>query len=440
MERQIFSLDPVKIKINDEIPRLREELGEIEELAESIREYGQLQPIIINRNMELIAGGRRLAACLIAGIDIQVCFNDAIEPTLMREMEIEENIRRKQFTPAEEVQGVAELHKLRQLKHGTANRGPLNTGWTEKQTAALLGKTQGAINQDLALAAAIEKFPSLSECKTKSEMRKTVKSFEKVVRRVEALKEYEIKIAASANKIKVPRLELADAFDHMKGIASNSIDLLLTDPPYGINIDKLSIGLGHKTGNVGVAGFQYKDDAIYSMDLLTELAKESHRFCKHTAHAYVFIAISNFHKVFDIFIKAGWIPNVRPIIWTKNLNNGQSNYPDYWPVNTYEAILFARKVDSRLIVRGRGDFIPCSPVLPSQKIHEAEKPVQLLKELISRCCLPSSILYDPFMGSGAAIEAALEMKLFAIGCDILKESYNATCERISKYIETKKEV
>ena len=94
-EKIIFELDPVEIKVSKELPRQRKDLGEINKMIESIRTFGQLQPIVINRNNELIAGGRRLAACMMGGFKARVCYKDTVDPLAMREMELEENIQRK---------------------------------------------------------------------------------------------------------------------------------------------------------------------------------------------------------------------------------------------------------------------------------------------------------------------------------------------------------
>ena len=62
----------------------------------------------------------------------------------MKEMEIEENLQRKQFTPAEEVLALSELHKLKQAKYGDSVQGKKG-GWVLEDTADLVGKSKGLI-------------------------------------------------------------------------------------------------------------------------------------------------------------------------------------------------------------------------------------------------------------------------------------------------------
>ena len=57
------------------------------------------------------------------------------------------------------------------------------------------------------------------------------------------------------------------------------------------------------------------------------------------------------------------------------------------------------------------------------------------KELIARTTLPGQYIYDPFAGSGSTIEAAAEMKVFSIGCEIDVKSYAAMITRMQVWKE-----
>lgn len=83
--------------------RFRKDLGSIEELAESIREVGLIQPIIVDADGNLIAGRRRLAACLLLGMDdvpavVAKDMRDAARRVLA---ERDENTCRKDMTVTE---------------------------------------------------------------------------------------------------------------------------------------------------------------------------------------------------------------------------------------------------------------------------------------------------------------------------------------------------
>lgn len=421
-------LDPLTISVREDLPRYRKDLGKIEKLVASIQKYGQLQPILINRNKELIAGGRRLAASIVAGIKVKVVYNDVVDPILMREMELEENLQRENLLPAEEVAGVNELHNLKQQIHGVAISGKKDSGWTLGDTAELMGKSIASIAEDLALASALERFPELRNASTKSEIRKAVKGYDMVNKRLESLHNFE-DVVQSVDQAKIVCM---DALEHMNTVSTASIDILFTDPPWGINIDKNAIGIEGATGGYSTVGIKYTDDTVSSLHLYTVLARESFRFCKDTAHAFIFVAPEFFWILRTIFEEAGWNVAIRPIIWCKR-EVGQNNQPERWFSSTYEMILFARRVDSKLVIQGKPDWLQIDPVLPTVRRHPSEKPIYLIKEMIVRSCLPNQTLYDPFMGSGVTLEAALDMDMLAVGCDNDPASYSIAAERIAQW-------
>jgi site-specific DNA-methyltransferase (adenine-specific) len=133
-------------------------------------------------------------------------------------------------------------------------------------------------------------------------------------------------------------------------------------------------------------------------------------------------------------IEAGWDAYIKPIIWVKR-ESGQCNMPERWPSSCYEMILYCRKATSKLVVQGMPDWIPEDPVLESKRLYPTEKPVPLLRKLLTRTSLPGQRLYDPFCGSGSSLEAGLAQKLIVRGCDESVDAYNAASKRIADYLK-----
>ena len=434
-ENQIFEIDPLTIVIKDDRPRQRKEMGAIKKMAESIQTFGQLLPIIIDRENGLVAGGRRLAACILLGRKARVCYKDSVDPVLLREIELEENIQRKPLTPAEESLAIAELVELKQGRLGKPTSGRKG-GFTLDDAAEMLGKTRGTVIENIQIAEAVRAFPNLGACKTKSEIKKAVKGLERVQRNVAAIQQYEETIKKNDTVIIVNR----SAEEYLQGSPDNSIDLFFTDPPYGIDINNIGMTLGGATGGeTTTAGTKYEDTWEYAQSLLNVLVQESFRTTKDNGHAYFFCGRDRFifQWLYDSMVNAGWLVLKWPIIWIKR-ESGQNNQPEMWPSNAYEAILYARKVNSVLAIPGRPDWIQCDPVSSSQKIHQAEKPVALCKELIARACMPGAYMLDPCMGSGALVEAGVQMKLLTMGSELSPEIYADAASRLSQYL-TKEE-
>lgn len=105
----LVPISQIKIK-----RRVRKDLGNLDDLKDSLRTYGLLNPITINSKYELIAGERRLTAAKEIGwTNINANIIDNLSELEQLEMEIEENNQRKEFIEAELLEGYRRLEKLR---------------------------------------------------------------------------------------------------------------------------------------------------------------------------------------------------------------------------------------------------------------------------------------------------------------------------------------
>lgn len=137
--RTVLSLIPVSaIRPNPDQPRRHFDEEALNDLAESIRTRGLLQPIVVCRSgdgFELLAGERRFRASQRAGLDRL--------PALIRdgdaklEIALIENLQREDLTPLEEAEGLALLIE----RHG----------YTHREVADLLGKSRPYVSNTLAL-------------------------------------------------------------------------------------------------------------------------------------------------------------------------------------------------------------------------------------------------------------------------------------------------
>ena len=106
----------MQIPLNDIIvkKRIRKEMGDIVALAESMKHYGLMNPIVLNSRNQLVAGGRRLEAARYLGWrTINAVIVDINESLPMLEYEVEENLQRQSFNPQELALAARRLNKLR---------------------------------------------------------------------------------------------------------------------------------------------------------------------------------------------------------------------------------------------------------------------------------------------------------------------------------------
>ena len=105
----LIPVGDVKVK-----KRVRKDMGDINALADSLKRFGQISPIVITKNNVLIAGGRRLEAARSLGWrTINAVVADIPDEVTKLEYELEENIQRRDFSIEEEQEAVKKIIKLK---------------------------------------------------------------------------------------------------------------------------------------------------------------------------------------------------------------------------------------------------------------------------------------------------------------------------------------
>jgi len=121
----------------------RKELGDLEELAASIRVHGLINPIVVerhgNRRFRIVAGERRFRACKMAGLAQVQAIIRSLEEQSRIEIQLIENLHRKDLGAVEEARVYQRLID--------------EFGLTQESLAARIGKSQPAINQTLRILA-----------------------------------------------------------------------------------------------------------------------------------------------------------------------------------------------------------------------------------------------------------------------------------------------
>jgi ParB family chromosome partitioning protein len=113
----------------------------IEDLALSLKENGLIQPIVVNQDLRLIAGGRRLeAAKSLAWKAIDVVFRETLSEDELQVLELEENTKRADITWQERCLATAKIHAIKQR-----NAALDAETWGERETGALFNMSKGAV-------------------------------------------------------------------------------------------------------------------------------------------------------------------------------------------------------------------------------------------------------------------------------------------------------
>jgi len=149
MNRTTLKLNEITVE-----NRQRQDLGDIESLKVSLARFGLIQPVVVTSAHRLIAGGRRYAAATALGWEtIDVVYKECLDESDLYEMELEENVRRKDFAWQERVLNIATIHEV---KHRKAILG--GEKWGQKETAEALGlESPCSVNYALRIADRLRK-------------------------------------------------------------------------------------------------------------------------------------------------------------------------------------------------------------------------------------------------------------------------------------------
>ena len=414
----------------------------IAELRTSITEtpYGMMHPLVVKRGERgmtfIVAGERRLRAAteafemgqavrhageMLPLGEVPVVDIGDLDEVDAFEAELEENIRRVDLSMIEQAQATAKLLELRTMQ-AARRGGPTPTvrdiaaEIADVPTAEAIGSVHTKVRDQLIVA----KHAADPEVRQATSLREAVKIIKK---KEETKRNLDLAAATGATfKSSAHTLLNADCLEWLASCAAEQFDIILTDPPYGINAHEFN------DSNVGVAAdAHFYDDSPEAWSaLMRVLPKELFRVSRPDAHAYLFCDIERFPELSLRMSEAGWKVHRTPLIW-HNPDGFRAPWPEHGPQRKYELILYARKGE-RKTNKLLGDVIECRK--DSALGHPAQKPVALLENLLLRSARPGDKVLDPFAGSGATIEACNNHKLACTAIEKDAGAYGISLKRL----------
>lgn len=442
------------------LSRQRKDMGSLEDLIESIKANGQLQPGMVRPvnadDIEhegadptipwvLVAGERRYRAVAMAGLEKYLAVNRGDLPELQQKIyELEENLHRKEMTWDEQAQARATIHDLR-LREATES----GRTWTHADTARELGETQATISRDIKVAQAIAADPTLKAAGSKKAAIRIL-DFREHVAKQEAKLEHSKPTAQRLSSLLVE----ADARDWLRAVPTGKFDAFISDFPYGLDFH--SLGMKRAAGVESAS--DYDDTEGVTLDLFVDVVPEVIRCTKVSGWICVFMAESNYGFLRDLFetcctvhydygeieytkldngdwekvlphyckshAKGGSCSFLRAEvpgwIWYRPNSRNPARFPERHAKNFYEPILVLNRGEGRLY-KHQDD---CPNVLTFEaeyggdRIHSMQKPRALARELAMRFTLPGELVADSFFGSGNLLAGAAEVQRKILGCEM----------------------
>lgn len=386
------------------------------------------------------------------------------------EAELHENIYRVNLTWQEKAQAIARLHHYREEKRKLDGKSPQTPGMTallvdgspkSQETghasganyrlvnnALLLDKFQG--DADIWKASSFKEATMLATRKIEEENIKKLRELQ--TQRAEAAKAVDHATSISnlaiglmddrntgnppiapnmadftsplAALLSTPStnhvLHKGSIVDYIDQIPDGCVNVVLTDPPYGMGVDKFA-GFG-----LAALPHKYQED---NYEALHEcLCVNLDRICATNAHVYIFCDIAYFPQLRQLVANAGFNPRRTPLIWDKQGTGALVDGANTGYTRNYEMILFAARGERKCSALSE-DVITVG--VERNKIHGAQKPTALYTKLLKMSSVPGHTVFDPFAGSGTIYRAANEAMCNAIGIE-KNETSQYYCEQAMK--------
>ena len=287
------------------------------------------------------------------------------------------------------------------------------------------------------------------------------------------------------------RIICGDCRDHIPHLADDSIELFLSDIPYGINLDDWDVLhdnsnsalLGQSPAQIGKSAFRRRGKPINGWSQADRnIGKEYQEWCqnwaemvlpkmKSGASLFVFAARRTIHRVVNAFENSGFL--LKDILaWQKGSahhraqrvsivfeRRGLEAEAESWSgwrlgnlAPVYEPIAWFVKpykiggtIADNVLEHGVGamnmadcqinganptNLLPFGFQKDERRIHEAQKPLKLIEFLIRLATKEGQVVLDPFMGSGTTAVAAQRLNRRYIGFEIEPEFHKKAMQRL----------
>ena len=214
----------------------------------------------------------------------------------------------------------------------------------------------------------------------------------------------------------IDKVICGDCLEVMKGIPDKSVDGIITDPPYFLpakhyqtrkhfkrNFSDLGILESFFKGFFDIIDKKLRDNGLFYI------------FCDGQSYPLFYY--------YAYFITK----TTRPLIWDKKIS-----FSGYYWRHQHEIILFGIRPEKHKIPTGKGDIIRCGAMKIDSRKHPAEKPVELILEILQNTFEENAIILDPFLGSGTTAVACKQLNRRFIGIEINPDYCKIARERLSQ--------
>jgi len=192
----------------------------------------------------------------------------------------------------------------------------------------------------------------------------------------------------------------------MDEVEDNSIDLVITDPPYGIEFRSHH----SKTERGKAVAHPITADWVKAFYVLKDVCRELEKKVKDPCDLYFFTRWDVYPRTLEVVSRYFTPKNL--LVWDKE-DCGMGDLEANWGFG-HELIIYC-KVGRRPLKRRMPNIIRFKKVPPNTLVHPTEKPLGLFELLIKQSSNEGDTVLDPFLGSGTTTKACFRLGRNSIG-------------------------
>jgi site-specific DNA-methyltransferase (adenine-specific) len=228
-------------------------------------------------------------------------------------------------------------------------------------------------------------------------------------------------------------MTLGDCIEGMRPLADDSVDVVITDPPY----EKEAHELGKRQGKVSGCGPEERGKAYarvvdqgFTFAPITsaqrqKAGKEFGRIC--TGAALVFCQIEA-AMLWRAALELGGFEYRRTIPWVKP--DAMPSLHGRWPGQSFEALVLAIKPGKTVPIGGKARYYSHTRMRGDARAHDTAKPLPLLLEVVEDFSNIGDTVLDAFSGSGTTGTACQMLGRRFLGFELNRDYFDIACRRL----------
>lgn len=430
--------------------RGREDYGDLQELADSISELGIIHPPTIAGEGELIAGGRRLAAMKLLGVNpVPVNRRENMPKHLIVELELEENIKRLDMKWQEKVLLIYKTHELKNVE--SIKRGK---SWKQSETGKLLGVSNGHVSHALHIAKLmmegdeevtasknlIEAWNIVMARREREAMAQIAERSGAVVRTPKAsdavvvdfdgggagvantdmhtpsteelgltsFRESELQTVSPEASVSHD-IDLGTIFSHgdcievMASMPEKSVDHVVTDIPYGID-------MGNLDTMKNIESVASTHDVAQNVEMMPKFLKAAYRLIRDGGFCVFWYDLDHHEKLHVWAKEAGFTSQSWPLVWCKTHTCLNQSATKNYTKSTEVAMVLRKDSDSNLKKTANKNYL-IADGLAEKKLYDNPfaKPFEAWKFILEHVGFKGQIVLDPFGGQMSSVRAMINL-------------------------------